>query len=338
MTPVLLLPWFLPMVLEGRGATLLMEAGRQPGPVADSLDAMSGRLAGVAAPLWAGLMLAVLAVGALLLRRSRGLVLVAWCAAGAAAVLVALLSREVLHLPTIDVRPGTGFLIVVIQAAAVVAVMLGIQQLWIGSADGESRRRRTLAVAALAVAAVVPIGGLGWALFSGQVTLSENATSSIPAYMTQNAELGPEHGILVVTGSVADGLTYTVQRDDGVTLGEDEVLALTPPDPSLTADISALISEPAPEVVDAVAKHGIEYVVLPGPADGQVAAGLDATAGLEQASTENPETRAWHLAPAPSATSLAGHTSWTRWLLIGIQAFVLLTVAVLCGPTRRASR
>ena len=45
-TPVLLLPWFLPMVLEGRGATLLMEAGRQPGPVADSLDAMSGRLAG----------------------------------------------------------------------------------------------------------------------------------------------------------------------------------------------------------------------------------------------------------------------------------------------------
>ena len=91
--PVLLLPWFLPMVLEGRGATLLMEAGRQPGPVADSLDAMSGRLAGVAAPPWAGLMLAALAVGALLLRRSRGLVLVAWCAAGVAAVLVALLSR-----------------------------------------------------------------------------------------------------------------------------------------------------------------------------------------------------------------------------------------------------
>ena len=337
-TPILLLPWFLPMVLEGHGATLLMEVGRQPGPVADSLDAMSGRLAGVAAPLWAGLMLAALAVGALLLRRSRGMVLVAWCAALAAAVLVALLSREVLHLPTIDVRPGTGFLIVVIQAAAVAAVMLGIQQLWIGSADGEGWRRSTIAVAALAVAAVVPIGGLGWALFSGQVTLSENATSSIPAYMTQNAELGPEHGILVVTGSVADGLTYTVQRDDGVTLGEDEVLALTPPDPSLTADISALVSEPAPEVVDAVAKHGIEYVVLPGPADGQVAAGLDATAGLEQASTEKPETRAWHLAPAPSATSLAGHTSWARWLLIGIQAFVLLTVAVLCGPTRRAPR
>ena len=112
-------------------------------------------------------MLAALAVGALLLRRSRGMVLVAWCAAGFAAALVALLSQEMLHLPTVDVRPGTGFLIVVIQAAAVVAVMLGIQQLWVGSAAGESRRRRALAVAALAVAAVVPIGGLGWALFSG---------------------------------------------------------------------------------------------------------------------------------------------------------------------------
>ena len=72
-TPVLLAPWFIPMVRQDHGAALLMEAGRLPGPLADSLDAMSGRLAGVAAPHWVGLVLGVLAVGALLLRRSRGL-------------------------------------------------------------------------------------------------------------------------------------------------------------------------------------------------------------------------------------------------------------------------
>ena len=111
-------------------------------------------------------------------------------------------------------------------------------------------------MAALAVAAVVPIGGLGWALFSGEETLAEDASDSIPAYMTQNAELGPERGVLVVTGSVADGLRYTVQRGDGVTLGEDEVLALTPPDPRLTEDIATLISEPTPAVIDALADAG----------------------------------------------------------------------------------
>ena len=77
---------------------------------------------------------------------------------------------------------------------------------------------------------------------------------------------------------------------------------------------------------------------MPGPADGQVAAGLDATPGLEQASARIPRPAPGTSLPAPSATSLAGDTSWTRWLLIGSQALVLLTVAVLCGPTRRAPR
>jgi GT2 family glycosyltransferase len=349
-TPLLLLPWFLPMVLQGHGAALLMEVGRLPGPSAGSLDVMSGRLAGVAAPHWAGLLLAGLAIAALALRQARVPVLVAWCAAALAAVVVALLSHVVLHLPTSDPRPGTGFLIVAIQAAAVVAVTLAIQQLWVrsgddpvdgsvdGSVDHQGRSRSAIALVALTVAAVVPVAGLGWALFSGQDTLSQDADTGIPAYMTQNAELSPERGVLVITGSVASGLTYTVQRGDGVTFGEDEVLTLTDPDPTLTDDISALISEPKPDVIDALAGQGIEYVVLPAPADGQVAAGLDATAGLDQASAENPETRAWHVVPEPSAPWLAGHTSWTRWLLLVLQALGVLTVAVLCAPTRKASR
>ena len=64
-------------------------------------------------------------------------------------------------------------------------------------------RRRTLAVAVFAVAAVMPVGGLGWACSPARHTLRRTRANGIPAYMTQNAELGPEHGILVVTGSVA---------------------------------------------------------------------------------------------------------------------------------------
>ena len=48
--------------------------------------------------------------------------------------------------------------------------------------------------------------------------------------MVQSSKLGPEHGILVVRGNVDDGLTYTVRRGDGVTLGEDEILTLTAED------------------------------------------------------------------------------------------------------------
>ncbi|CUR59443.1 Glycosyl transferase, family 2 [metagenome] len=334
-TPVLLVPWFAPMLLQGHASALLLEVGRPPGPVAGALGVLSGRLDGLAAPHWAGVLLVALAAAALVLTRSRGQVLVAWCAAGLAAVVAAPLSHLLLTLPTIDARPATGFLIVVIQAAAVVAVTLGLQRLWIGT-DG--RHLHWPALVALAVAAVVPAAGLGWALFSGQQSLGQDADTGIPAYMTQAAETGPEHGILVVTGSVASGLTYTVQRGAGVTLGEDEILTLTESDRSLTDDISTLISEPTPEVVDDLAAHGIEYVVLPAPADGQVAAGLDATAGLDQASAQDPSTRAWHLTTEPSATFLDGYTSWLRWLLLALQTVAILSVAVLCGPTRKESR
>ena len=334
-TPVLLLPWFAPMLLQGHGSALLLEVGRPPGPVAGALGVLSGRLDGLAAPQWGGLLLVALAAAALVFAGSRGAVLVAWCAAGLAALVVAPLSHVVLDLPTIDARPATGFLIVMIQAAAVVAAMLGLQRLWIGRGD---RHVRWQALVALAVAAVVPAAGLGWATFSGQQSLAQDADTGIPAYMIQAAETGPEHGILVVTGSVSAGLTYTVQRGAGVTLGEDEILTLTDSDPSLTEDISNLISEPSPEVVEDLAAHGIEYVVLPAPADGQVAADLDAAAGLDQASAQDPSTRAWHLVPEPSATFLNGHTSLLRWLLLALQTLAILTVAVLCGPTRKESR
>ncbi len=348
--PVLLLPWFLPMLLQGHVSALVTDVGRLPGPVSGGLDLISGRLAGAGAPTWIGLVLLAVAVLSLVPRRSRTVVLVAWCAAGLAALLAMLLSRVLLHLQGGDVRPGAGFTLLVVQAAVVVAATAGLQRLSIATSEPAGGERAwprlpagVVALAgpvALALAAAVPVAGLTWALGSGQVSLDEAADTGIPAYMTQNAELGPEHGILVITGSVPVGLTYTVERGDGVTLGEDEVLALTAPDPTLTDDITALISEPTPAVVADLAAHGVEYVVLPAPADGQVSAGLDATTGLEQASAENPETRAWHVVPAPAADAVESRTAWTRWVLLLLQGLAVLTVAVLAGPSflRKESR
>jgi len=329
--PVLLLPWFLPMILGGHPQVLLLESGRLPGPLAGAVDAMSGRLGGTAAPHWIGLLLGVLALIALLLPEGRRPVLVAWVAAAVAAVLLGLLSHLSLPLAVGHVRPGPGFLIVVIQAAAVAGVALALQRML----SGRGRIRQFGGLAALMLAVVVPLAGLGWAVVSGDSDLAEDADTGIPAYMTQNAELAPERGVLVIGGTVHDGLTWTVQRGNGVTFGEDEILAFSDPDPKLTDTVSALISRPTPEVVESLAAQGIEYVVLPAPADAQVAAGFDATAGLAQASAENPQTRAWHLVPAPTGDFLTGHGSWMRWVLVGIQLAAILCVGVLSGPTTR---
>ena len=168
--------------------------------------------------------------------------------------------------------------------------------------------------------------------------LTDDRDAGIPAYMVQSSELGPEHGILVLRGSLADGLTYTVRRDDGVTTGEDEVLDLTAEDHAFTSLVQGLASRPTPDAVAELASRGIEYVVLPAPADGEVAAALDATAGLEQASAEDRSTRAWQVGHPLSASDLDGSRSWLRVALLFLQGIAILVVLVLCAPSTDRGR
>jgi chloramphenicol 3-O-phosphotransferase len=102
--------------------------------------------------------------------------------------------------------------------------------------------------------------------------------------------------------------------------------------------VSALVSRPTPAVVDAVADRGIEYVVLPAPADGDVAAALDATGGLVQASAEDRSTRAWQVDRPLDPDAVDGPRSWLRIALLVLQALALLVVAVLCAPTTERRR
>ncbi len=83
----------------------------------------------------------------------------------------------------------------------------------------------------------------------------------------------------------------------------------------------------------ALAGDGIEYVVLPTPADGNVAAGLDATGGLDQASAEDRSTRAWQVGRPVDPDAVDGPQSWLRIALLVLQGIAILVVAVLCAPT-----
>jgi hypothetical protein len=279
----------------------------------------------------------VLAVLALVPRVTRVPVLVCWIVALVAAVTAAVVGSFSLSLATVTTPPALGVFVVVLHGALVVAAMIGAQGL-VARVQGGWSRRRALGLVLVAVAVAVPLAGLGWFVVGGQDRLHEGGDAGIPAYMVQSSMTGPAHGILVIRGDVEAGLDYTVRRGDGVTLGEDEIVDLTPEDADFTRDVSALVSRPTPAVVDAVADRGIEYVVLPAPADGDVAAALDATGGLVQASAEDRSTRAWQVDRPLDPDAVDGPRSWLRIALLVLQALALLVVAVLCAPTTERRR
>ena len=328
--PVLLLPWWLPALLTGAGAGLLLDIGSFPAARFDDIGMLTGRIAGDGAPEWLGWLLLVLAVLALVPNTSRIPVLVCWVVVVVAALVAVLLAQVSFSLAATTAPAGLGFLLVVLQGALLMAVVLGILGAVRGGMPGWT------AVVAGVAAAVVPVAGLVW-FGIGQDDPLEGAESDIPAYMVQRAMTAPERGILVVRGSVDEGFSYTIRRDDGVTLGEDEIVALTPEDSELTGVVRSLVSRPSPDAVTALAGFGVEYVVLPAPADARVAAGLDATGGMAQASAER-GTRAWQVARDLDPGAVDGPRSWLRTLLLVLQGLAIVWILVLCAPTANRRR
>jgi hypothetical protein len=335
--PVLLAPWWLPALLTGAGEGLLLDAGRLPMPDLGFRELVAGRIGDAGAPWWLGLLLVVLAAAALLPRRTRIPVLVCWIVALVAAALAALLSVPSLSLAALDTGAGLGFLVVALQAAFLVAAALGAHGLLSRRGTRPAWWRAGAWVVA-AVAAVVPAVGLAWFVAGGHGHLQDDPDSGIPAYMVQSAMAGEAHGILVVRGDVDQGLSFAVVRDDGVTLGEDEVLALSAENTELRDTVRALVAGPDRTAVESLAAQGIEYVVLPSPADGSVASVLDSTAGLTQASAEDRQTRAWQVGVPVDADAVDGPGSWLRVLLLVLQGLAILVVAVLCAPTTQRGR
>lgn len=338
---LLLSPWWYPAILTGAAEGLLLDTGRLPAPLFEPIRALAGRIGDLGAPEWTGLLLLGLAVLALVPRSSRVPVLFCWVVALVAAATAAILGSVTFDLAGGSTPPGLSFPVVLLQGALVMAVAICAQALALpGAAPTGRPLGRALVVGLVGVAAVVPLTGLGWFVAGATDRLGQGSDTGIPEYMVQSSRLGPEHGILVVRGTTADGLTYTVRRGDGITVGEDEILDLSRPDDAFTRAVRALVARPTPELVDLMAARGIEYVVLPAPADGAVAAALDATGQLVQASAEDRSTRAWQVGADLDPDAVTGPRSWLRITLLVIQGLVIVLALVLCAPTstRRSRR
>jgi GT2 family glycosyltransferase len=338
---LLLAPWWLPALVEGAGGALFLDVGRWPTSATDGLDVLVGRFGDLGAPWWLGLALPVLAVVALIPRATRIGVVLCWLVAAVGAAVAVPLG-----LTTIDLtgaatqQAGLGPVLLVLHGAWVTAAVLGGLALTERSPSPFVLQRVAQGgTAALAlVAALVPVAGLVWFAVWGGDELKSHPASGIPVYMSQDAQRAPERGILVIRGTVARGLTYEVQRGEGLTLGEDEIAALTAEDPDVTDLVGELTTAPSPEAVEALTERGIRYVVQPAPSDGAVATRLDATAGLVRASAEDRATRAWLVIREPEPAAVEGPRSWLRIVLLVLQALAIPVVAVLGLPTMRRSR
>jgi hypothetical protein len=339
-TPVLLAPWLLPLLTTGSASGLLLEAGRLTVDQVTFGGLVTGRLNDLGAPMWFGVVLGLLALVALIPRRTRVPVLICWLVALAAAVVSGLLSHVTLDLPSVTTRPSLGLFVVILQGTSVVAVVLGADAYLRRLADHHPWWQRVVATGLALVAAAVPLGGLVWWLSadSGDDVLARDAEQSVPVYMKQSSLLGQEHGVLVIGGSVDEGVTYRIRRDDGTTVGEDEILTLADEDAGLTSDVRDLVSAPTPSVVADLGARGVEYVVLSSPADGRISSLLDATAGLEQASAEDRTTRAWRVDRPLDPASLEGPSPWWRTALLVVQGVAIVVVLVLALPTVRQRR
>jgi hypothetical protein len=271
-------------------------------------------------------------------RATRIPVLVAWLVAATAAITATGLSWVHLPLPGGSVAPGIAVLLLVLHGCFVLAAMLGAQGLVSILRRSRREHHEVLLVGLAIVAAVIPAVGLGWFVWQGPGDLANSESTGVPPFMTDEATSSSANGILVIRGDVAQGLTYTVRRGAGDTLGESEILYAAAPDPRFDADVRALVSRPTPTVVHDLAEAGIRYLVLPAPYDGSVAAGLDATDGLGQAGTESQYTRTWQVETPVDPRAVAGPGSVLRTLLLLVGTVGLVVVLVLTLPTLRARR
>lgn len=355
-TLVLLLPWSVAVWGHQGPASLLFEAGLPApsltGPLT-SWDALLGRPGG-GAPGWLSVGV-VPAVLALVRSDTRPAVLRAWVVLVVALAVTALLAGHSFSTTTSTVAQPLwlGFPMVLAQGAAITAAALagagvfarstgkGFGARWSAAGSGRPGPVGALVAALAALAVLTPVAGAVWWVWSGSAgPLDRGPATDVPSYMSEAAAADPANGVLVVRGSRAGGFSYLLLRQDGIRLGDDEVLPPAGDQSGLTATVEDLASSPAASDITALSRTGISYVYAPAPADVSLVANLDSVSGLSPGSASGREDRAWQLEalPRPARVALRVDGDPARPWLLAVQGLAVAAALVLAAPSVRRSR
>ncbi len=308
---VVLLPWWPSLILAPGRLLVGPDSALQGAPAAPAVwRLLLGRDVGPGLPpLWLGVIVFgvvwVIAVGGLVRRWHRKVVVVAWTAALLALAMAVLLSRLVVSVPPLgtEVRPWVGPYLLIAFAALLLGGAVGVD----GYASDVRRRsfswlQPASLLAGVAVGAV-SVAGMAWWVWAGAAgPVDRVALDAVPPYV-RNAMVSDAGSRVLAIDLTRSAARFSVLADRQVRLGdadrggtfggsvvaqheaEDLVVRLV----AGTAD-----SDLAPQL----SSLGIGYLWVRG-ADDEERARIDNTPGLGTASG-NEESTVWQLEPAVS--------------------------------------
>jgi len=319
---VVLLPWWPSLILEPGRILVGPDAALQGAPAAPEVWQLAlGRDVGPGLPpLWIGAVVFgvvwALALGGLLRRSGRRLVVVCWFAALLALALAVVLSRLVVSVPPLgaEVRPWVGPHLLIAFGALALGGAAGVD----GFARDVGRRsfswlQPAAVLASLAVAAVT-LGGAAWWVWAGLAgPVDRVGLDALPPYV-RNAMVGDTRARVLAVDLGGDGARFSVladrqlrlgDADRGGTFGGSTTAAQQAQDLVVRLTAGTADSDIAPQLGDL----GIGYVWLQGATE-EERARIDNTPGLGAASGDEAAT-VWRLDPAVSRSAVVDGSSRT---------------------------
>ncbi|MGH3411988.1 MAG: glycosyltransferase [Marmoricola sp.] len=337
-----LLPWLVELV-RAPGA-VLVEAGRAgSGPVDPGIwQVLAGTTGGPGSlPFWLTLGIPFAALVALFRADTRGRVLRCWGVALLGALLLTLVTRADVTLPGIaqPFRAWPGFWLVVVSGGLVAAAVLAADGAEPGLGHLRLGWRQPVGALALLAAVYAPVGATVWWVWHGTgQPLQRSSVEQLPEYLSGLAATRHDGATLVMDGGPGTGdpggVQYRVMRSGSLRLGDDAVLSMTRPSSRLHGLVGRLVTADASSAARDLASYGISYVYAPAPVSPGVSSALDASDGFATASTPQPGTRVWRVAPAPNLTALDPSGPWWRVLLVVGQVVALIGTLIMALPSR----
>ncbi|MGA9716365.1 MAG: glycosyltransferase family 2 protein [Aeromicrobium sp.] len=321
LTPLVLLgPWLI-----DRAAVpwrWWWEAGR-PLPGTESLlDIVAGRAGGLQAPWWLSVPVLVLAVVALVPRHTRASVSVAW-RCGLIALVVALMGHVVSFEASagrVDLAPWVAVPSVIWLAALATAALMAAPAL-----QGLDRR---VAIAALAAAAVMPLGVGGWWLAGGvDGPVDPSSDLAVPAFLADRPGL-----TLIITGSTTDGVTYRTVAGPGPFLGQEAFEPSASASKDVTEAVQHLLGRGTDADITTLAAAGVDAIYAP-EVEAELARRIDSVPRLEQSGSDDPRSRVWTLSSEPTLRD--GRVPAWRRVVAGGLVIVWVMAVLLTTPVRR---
>jgi GT2 family glycosyltransferase len=290
--PVLLLPWTFQLATHP--AQLLLEVGvQQRGLASPDLPARSLLLLSPGGPglppLWVTTGLVVAAVAALMFSRRRTLLIAGWGAVIFGLLVAIGVSRIVVSPadggPAVPAWPGLGLAIV--GAGLVLAAATAGDALPRLAGGGNPARLGAVRTAGAAVLALMacsaPLLSAAYWLINGvSGPVAPTAAPVVPVLVSASSASGLQLRTLVLR-SAGGQLRYTLQRGLNPSLGEADLLPVTPAQQALDNAVATLVAPGGGEADDqgqSLAQFDIGFVLLPAPVDQNLARLLDGVAGL----------------------------------------------------------